>query len=343
MNWPNRRRSGATRIDPPRRPAAEAAPEAPKLRTERPQGRAATYIRRHAQVLFFALGQLARAPFSTLLTAAVIGIALALPAGLHVLLQNGARVLTGWEESAQVSLYLRTEVSDAKAEALVTRLRNRSEFARVTYISPAQALADFKAASGLGAALDALGHNPLPGTVVLVPIAAQVDPRLLEPVVASLRELPEVELAQLDLAWVHRLRAAMALGERAVMLLTALLAIGVVLVTGNTIRLAIQNRRAEIEIAKLVGATNGFIRRPFLYSGALQGLLGGTLACVAVTVAVIALRDPAAQLSASYQSDFALQGLDLGAILALLGGGAALGLAGSWVVVGIHLRRIEPT
>ncbi len=301
------------------------------------------YFLRHAQTLFYALGQLTRRPFSTLMTVAVIGIALALPAGLHVLLKNVQTVLSGWDGAAQVSLFLQRHTREPAAQALAAKLRARPAVASVDYISAEQAMEEFRLLSGFSEALGALEENPLPPVLVVHPALTQQDPDTLAALVEELSEEGAVELAQLDLQWVQRLYGLMNIGRRGVWVLASLLAMAVLLVVGNTIRLAIQNRRDEIVITKLIGGTDTFIRRPFLYTGFWYGLIGGLIAFVLVQASMWFLASPVNNLAGLYNSTFRLGGMDLMTVSVLLGGGLLLGLLGSWLAVGRHLRAIEPT
>ena len=301
-----------------------------------------TWLLRHAQVFFGSLGRLARTPVATLMTAAVIGIALALPTGLHLVLQNLQQLSGGWEGAAQISLFLRADTTENEAQALLTRLRKMPEVGRADYISREAALAEFTRLSGFGDALSALDENPLPSVIVVTPTLKHTSPAASEQLLVRLRDLPDVDLAQLDMQWIQRLYAIMAIVERTIEVLGLLLALGVILVVGNPIRLAIQNRRDEIVIIKLIGGTDTFIRRPFLYSGFWYGLLGGILGIVLITLAVLALDGPIRELAGLYQSTFSLRGLDAASVGLLLGGSVLLGLVGSWLAVGRHLRAIEP-
>jgi len=309
----------------------------------RPRGRINSYFTHHLWVLVSSLGQLWRTPFSTLMTAAVIGIALALPAGLHVLLQNVQQLATGWEGTAQVSLFLKQDLAEKNAKALADKLRGWAEVADVRYISREQALAEFRALSGFGEALDSLGENPLPAVLVIRPRSEYTEPARMELLLGRLRNLDAVELAQLDMDWVRRLNAIIEVGKRGVLVLAGLLALAILLVVGNTIRLTIFNRREEIVVTKLIGATNGFIRRPFLYTGFWYGLMGAVIAWLLVGTLLGLLSGPVSRLSLLYNSGFSLGGLDLVTTATLLGFGILLGLAGSWLAVGRHLQRIEPT
>lgn len=304
--------------------------------------RALIRVQRHLQVFLGSLGRLSQTPLTSLMTAMVIGIALALPSGLYVLLHNLERLGGGWQNSARISLYLDHDVNAAQAQALAARLRTRADVRQVSYVSPAQGLHEFRAASGFGAALDALGSNPLPAVLVVQPRIGAGGPSAVRNLVRTLRALPQVSLAQLDMAWVQRLYALMAVARRGVGVVAALLALAVLLVVGNTIRLDIQNRREQIEVTKLVGGTDAFIRRPFLYGGLWYGLAGGMIAWLLVSASLWLLQGPVSRLGLLYHSDFGLESLGAGPSALLLCGGAVLGLLGSWLAVGRHLAEIEP-
>ncbi|MBI5612162.1 MAG: cell division protein FtsX [Gammaproteobacteria bacterium] len=301
-----------------------------------------SYLLRHLQVLFYSLGQLARTPFASLVTVAVIGISLALPAGLYVLLDNMQRVSGAWDGAAQLSVFLKRDVSERAGLALAQKIRARPEIASVNYISREAALAEFKRLSGFGNALNALDGNPLPAVLAIRPASPHADAATLARLGKDLQAMGEVELVQLDLDWIKRLNAILDLARHGVWLLATVLALALTLIVGNTIRLAVLGRRTEIEIIKLVGGTDAFIRRPFLYSGLLQGL-GGALCAWALLALVLALlAAPVQELAALYGSRFELRGLDVSAGLALLALGALLGWLGSRLAVGRHLRAIEP-
>jgi cell division transport system permease protein len=313
------------------------------VRRRKAGGGMSNYLLRHAQTLIYSLGQLSRRPFSTLMTVAVIGIALALPAGLHVLLKNVQTVLSGWDGAAQVSLFLHRETQESAALALADELRARPEVASVDFISATQAMEEFRRLSGFGDALSALEENPLPPVLVVHPVLTQQDPASLKRLVDELGEKATVDLAQLDMQWVKRLYGLMDIGRRGVWVLASLLALAVLVVVGNTIRLAIQNRRDEIVITKLIGATDAFIRRPFLYTGFWYGVMGGGIAFMLVQSSLWVLAEPVDNLAGLYSSSFRLGGMDWATIGLLLSGGLLLGLLGSWLAVGRHLREIEPT
>ncbi len=304
--------------------------------------RARVLLLRHLQVFFYSLGQLSRQPLSLFMTSAVIGIALALPTGLHVLLQNAQQISGGWDGAAQISLFLKNSVSDRQARALTRELKQRGDIARVHYLSREQALAEFRQQSGFGDALEALKQNPLPAVLVIEPADSHSQPQQTAALLADLRRNPRVELAQLDMQWVKRLYAIMDIVHRGVLVLAGLLALAVLLVVGNTIRLAIQNRREEIVVMKLIGGTDAFIRRPFLYTGFWYGLFGALFAFLLVHLALLLLSGPVERLTALYHNSFELSRLDGATTLGLLLAGVLLGLIGSWLAVGRHLRDIEP-
>lgn len=329
-------------------PAQEAAPRRP-ARGRGGAGRRLGIVTRfkaywvnHLHALFHSLGRLARQPVSSLMTVAVIGIALALPTGLHVLLKNVQAVSAGWESAAQISLFLRKQLPEEEVGRTLEALAAMPEIASVNHISPAQALTEFRQLSGFDSAMDALQVNPLPAVVVVQPALEHSAPAEVEALLGRLRARAEVDLAQLDMEWVKRLYAMMEIGKRGVLVLGSLLALAVLLIVGNTIRLAIQNRREEIEVQKLIGATDAFIRRPFLYSGYWHGLLGAVFAWFLVNISLWLLDGPVRRFSMLYDSRFEIGALDLGASAALLVFGIGLGLVGAWLAVGRHLREIEP-
>lgn len=337
-----RRRSGATPRSRTPGPAPMVTRAPARAPTERHSAAALSlkaYAAQHVQAFFYSLGQLWRTRAATLMTAVVIGIAIALPTALYLVLEHAQQVSAGWKGGTQVTLFLRQEVSDEAARTLAVRLRTWPALASVRAISRTEALEEFRRLSGFGAALDVLDENPLPAVLVLQLGAIQDDAgRLLEQV----RALPEVELAEFDEQWLKRLHAIMAVIERAVQLLALLLAAAVLFIVGNTLRLAVQSRSDEIEVSKLIGASDAFIRRPFLYSGMWHGALGGVCAWVMVSLALWLLNGPVQRLAALYQSDFSLSGLSFTLTLGLVSTGAVLGLLGAWISVGRHLANVEP-
>lgn len=296
----------------------------------------------HVQSFFYSLGQFCRSPIASLLTLAVLGISLALPAGFYVLLENAQRLTSGWAGSVQITAFLKMDVTEERAQALASQLGQNPDITRVQYISRDQALAEFRQQSGFGEALDALTDNPLPALLLVSPRPGANPEQAAGKTLDQLKALPEVETAQFDQQWVKRLNAMIRIVERVVMIMAVFLGLAVLLIIGNTIRMLIYHRRAEIEIAKLFGATDGFIRRPFLYSGFWYGLCGGLFALFLITGALKLLENPATHLAELYGGNFNLTGLTPAEALILIGAGIFLGLTGSWISVSHHLRAIEP-
>ena len=306
-------------------------------------GRVIAYFISHLQVFFSSLGRLYRAPLSNLMTVSVIGIAMAFPMGLYVLLQNVQEVSGGWNGATQISLFTKLSISDEQAEELGRRIRKFPEIESLHTLSRQEAMDEFRAISGFGDALNALEENPLPAVLIIRPKAEFSTPAQVSALVKKLHAEPEVELAQLDMQWVERLYTMMEIAKRGILVVAALLALAVLLTVGNTIRLDIQNRRDEIVVIKLIGGTNAFIRRPFLYTGFWYGLIGGILSWLMIEVSLYLLAEPVHRLAGLYGSSFKLATLNLTNTLALVGAGLLLGLIGSWLAVGRHLHEIEPS
>jgi cell division transport system permease protein len=300
------------------------------------------YFSRHAQVLIGSLGRIVQHPFAALMTMGVIAVALALPLFLTLLLQNARSATGNWNEAYDLSVYLDKKAGAARLQSLAKQLRQRSDVAAVRIITAEQAFAEFRSDSGFGSALDALGDNPLPDTLVVTPTLSASTPQGTESLKTAIATLSDVQTVQIDTDWVKRLHALLDLMRRVVLLTGGLLGIGIVLVVSNTIRLDILNRRAEIEVMKLVGASDGFTRRPFLYTGIWYGMGGGLLALMLVAVASAVLARPVAHLAFLYGSAFSLQGLKMVTGLAVLGLSVGLSWLGSWLAATRHIRAIEP-
>lgn len=318
-----------------------------ELRTPRPASRGpvaavSTWLERHAQTLVASLGRLVRQPFATVLTVAVIGLALALPACLHLVVENARSVTAGLERSVQVSVYLRAPMTLELARKVALGIDARTDVAEATLVTPEEGLAEFRELSGFGEALDALGENPLPYAIMVRPAPRFDTPEAVETLTGELRTLQEVDLVQVDTEWVRRLQAILDALRDVVAVAAVLLGVGVIAIVGNTIRLDINVRRDEIEVIKLVGGSNAFVRRPFLYGGVWYGLCGGLLAWLLVTVVVGALHGPIERVATLYASGFRLQGLGVEAAGLLVGGATLLGWLGSWITADYHLGRIEP-
>ena len=306
-------------------------------------GRLVAWAGHHGHSLLSTLGRLSRAPLATAMTLGVIGIALALPAALHLAVDNVRTVSGSWDSALQVSVFMAPTATVADAQALAGVLRARDDVRDVRVITPDEALAEFRAQSGFGDALEALQANPLPAVLVVSPARGITSAGQLGPVVAAAEASPAVDFVQLDTQWLQRLFAFVDIAQRAIVVIAVLLGVAVAFTVGNTIRLDIQNRRQEIEVTKLIGGSDAFIRRPFLYTGFWYGVGGGLVAAVLLGVARLALEGPVARLAGLYGSDFSLSGLGFGGFLALVAAGALLAWAGSWVAVGKHLDEIEPS
>ncbi|MGH8301059.1 MAG: permease-like cell division protein FtsX [Steroidobacteraceae bacterium] len=300
------------------------------------------YGTRHAQALLGSLGRLKRNPLATVLTLLVIGLALALPAALGLFITNAQSATGGFGHAVDMSVYLKPGVPLAKARQLAGAARQRPDVAQVAVIPADQGLEDFRKYSGFGAALDTLKTNPLPNVLHVVPVNHATGAAGLESLRRYFAAWPEVDVVQLDSEWVLRFNAILAVLRRLVLIAAALLGAGVLAVVGNTIRLEILNRRAEIEVTKLVGGSNAFVRRPFLYTGLLYGVGGAALAWVILEAAVLVLDQPVATLAQLYGSRYALTGPTGPVLAALFGGGLALGWLGAWISAQRHLRSIEP-
>jgi len=286
------------------------------------------------------LRRLAKQPIGSFFTCMVMAVALSLPMGLSLLLKNVERLGGSWQRAAQISLYLELDAGDRTGEALVTQIKGLPGVADAQFVSSAQALVEFQQQSGLGEAIKELPDNPLPGVVVVTP--EEVDKAALEALRQNLAELPKVQQAQLDLVWVERLAAILKLGDRFVFGLTVLLISALLLVIGNTIRLHIENRRIEIEVIKLVGGTDAYVRRPFLYMGALYGLGAGLFAWALLAFGLDWLNGAVVDLAGLYGSNFALGGVPPADGLSLLLGAILLGYIGAWIAVARHLRELAP-
>jgi len=296
----------------------------------------------HLEEVWTSAERLVRSPLATAMTVAVIAIALALPAGLYLLTRNLGDLGMSWGETTSISLFLTPESDAARAQAVAGRLRAHPRLARVTVVTPEAGLRELGSHSGFGDAIAELETNPLPFVLALQPAPDLVAPAALQGLARELEALPEADFVRVDTQWILRFRAILEIAERGVFALGGGLALAVLLVVGNTIRLEINNRRDEIEIMELVGATTAFIRRPFLYTGGWYGLLGGAGAWLMVETALVLVQGPVTRLAALYHTEFPLTGLGPTSSLSLLAGSLCLGLLGSWLAVGRHLAATEP-
>ena len=301
------------------------------------------YFARHAQTLVGSLGRIVKQPFATLMTMGVVAVALALPLLLNLFLTNVRTATGNWNDAYDLSVYMDKKASAGRAAALAKQLRERGDVAAVRVISAEQALQEFREESGFGKALDVLSDNPLPDTLIVTPTLVASTPQGTDALKGAIAAMADVQTVQLDTEWVKRLNAMLDILRRVVLLTGGLLGAGVVLIVGNTIRLDILNRRAEIEVMKLVGASGGFARRPFLYSGVWYGLGGGFLALILVAMAGAVLAHPVDGLAKLYGSQFHLKGLRLTTSALVLGLAVGLAWLGSWLAATRHIRGIDPT
>ena len=305
-------------------------------------GGVTSYGTRHLQALFGALGRLARAPLATMLTLVVIGVALALPAGLALLVDNLRNATGDLSNAVDFTVHFKVGTPIERVEQIAKGARDHAGIASITVTNATQALEEFKQASGFGDALSALEDNPLPHHLVVRPEKNASGPTEVESLRRYFAAFPEVEIVQLDLDWVRRLHSLLDVLKRVLWLVVGVLGLGVLAVIGNTIRLEIQHRRPEIEVTKLVGGSNAFVRRPFLYTGLFYGLFGALLAALIVTGGLVYLDQAVGELSAQYGNRFYLAGLGVRGLGILAGVGAVLGWLGALISTGRHLRAIEP-
>ena len=288
------------------------------------------------------LRRLAKESASSAMTVLVIGIALALPVVMLVALANIEQLGRGWDGAAKISLFLDQKMSDTQAREFAEGLRSHAKIEVVEYRSSRQALEEFREMSGYGDVLNSLSRNPLPAVVLVTPAVSEGSAEISQALLQELSAKPQVAQAKLDLEWVQRLHAMMEIGKRITLALAFLLMLGVLLVIGNTIKLAIEARRDEIVVVKLVGGTDAFVRRPFLYTGFWYGLGGGVTAWVILQVSLLILAAPVSALAGLYGSEYSLIGLGFGNTLMLWLTSGLLGWMGAFLVVGRHLSGIEP-
>ena len=304
-----------------------------------------SYILRHFQVMISTLGDMARSPANTINTTLIIAISLLLPLFLYVVIKSSQGLSESWQGRPQISVFLQPSVNNIEAQLIFQEIQLHPSIELAEFITPKQALEEFRLLSrnaSLDEELAFLGENPLPPSIVLMPNTEAALPEKLKELQNQLEKIEGIESIRLDLDWTERFNAILSVVKRAGVLLSSLLAIALILIVGNTIKLLIYNRRNEIEIAKLVGATNTFVRRPFLYYGLLLGALGSILALLFLLVSSHLIDKPLSQLASMYQSKSLLHSLSINEIFIILLIGPSLGwLAARWSVAQ-HLWRIRP-
>jgi cell division transport system permease protein len=313
-----------------------AVPKTAARAARRPRLGVRAWREQHLYSFFSSLGRLAARPWAALLTLLVMALALALPLLLYLALANAQQLHGDMRDAGAISVFLKPHLDRAAIDAAAQRLRARADVAGVVVKTPEQGLQEFRSQSGFADALNVLRENPLPAVLVVTP---RREVARIEDLVGQLGSAPDVDLVQYDAAWRQRLDAILAAATRAAQVLAGLLALAVLLVVGNTIRLDILGRTDEIEVMQMLGASNGFVRRPFLYSGLWYGAFSAALALVVIVAVEMTLAAPLQQLATSYDHRFSVHGLDLLPALATLVVGAALGWLGAWLATSRHLAR----
>lgn len=296
----------------------------------------------HAHALFSSLGRLLGSRFSTAMTIIVLSVAISLASGFYILVVNLQQLTDNLEASNQISLFLKDEVTEIKATKLLNNIKQNPDIQNAKLISKEQALAEFQSYSGFGESIKSLEKNPLPVVIQVFPRQTLDNQQMLESLIDDLGRIAEVDFAQMDMQWVKRLQSIMDIARKSVTLLSILLGIGVLFITANTIRLEVHNRRDEIVIARLVGATNGFIQRPFLYAGFWIGLFSGMAAWFIVTTIMLILKYPVETLSKLYDDAFHLLFFGFFETTVLLTISSMLGIVGSWIIVHFQLQQLKP-
>lgn len=334
---PQAERNARKPAPPPRK---EAPARAPRSRVPL-AARIGGWRDQHFFSFFSSLGRLAARPWASALTLLVLGFALALPLLFLLAFQNARDLSGGMRAAREITVFLDPGLDARAGEALAQRLRERPDVAGVLLRTPDEGLAEFRRLSGYNDALDALRDNPLPAVLVVTPADAGVG-AAEPPLLADLRAEAAVDLVQYDVEWRRKLSAILAFGARVVVVVAALLALATLLVIGNTVRMDIQSRSEEIAVMQLIGAGDGFVRRPFLYAGSWYGLFGSLLALALVLAVQLALAGPLAQLLAGFGNRYEPRGIDLATALSLVGASTLLGWIGAWIATARHLAAGRP-
>ncbi|WP_298940635.1 permease-like cell division protein FtsX [uncultured Psychromonas sp.] len=314
----------------------------PKINKVSFLGRIKASFSQHIHQLSNSFFELWKTPFATLMTILVLGIALSLPTVFHVVYKNVERVSGQWDSASEVSLFLKKDISEERVQVLINKLGLYKDIETVTYISRHQALEEFKEMSGFSKALNYLDENPLPAVLVVVPVKGAMNTAGSKLLVAKLEREQDIDLVRVDIDWIEKLQAIFYLVVDVVIGIATLLLLSVLLIVSNTIRLNILNQRAEIEVLKLVGATNSFIQLPYLYIGAWYGFLGGVIAWLFSFGLVIWLESGVMNLTGLYQTNFELVPLSFDGTIILLVTSALLGVIASFISVKQYLVTIEP-
>ena len=321
--------------------AVNRRPEGARVTRRGVGSRYRAWVRHHRASAADSLRKILDHPVSSLVTWLVVGIAMALPVSLMLALDNLRGLEGNVTDEASLSLFLVGSVDTAGARTLAQMLSERSDVAGVVFHPRDRALEEFRQQSGFADIVDGLDENPLPHLLLVTP-KDRASVNASDALAAALAGLPQVAEVVVDSAWLRRLQGMLVLGDRLVLTLGLLLCAGVILILGNTIRLAIENRREEILVTRLVGGSNAFIRRPFLYTGLWYGVGGGVAAVLLTSLGVWSLGGPVSALAVAYNTEWRLSGLGLVSSCQLVLAGGLLGLGGAWVAVSRHLRGMEP-
>jgi cell division transport system permease protein len=300
------------------------------------------YLLNHAHGLFSSLGRLSRTPFTSSMTILVLAIAISLAGCFYIVVANIQQLTGNLESSNQMSLFLKDHITEAAGQKLAEQIKQNASVDAVKFITKKQAMEEFKANSGFGDALNALDTNPLPSVIQVLPKNALESNEEIDKLMAEFKQLPQVDFVQVDMQWVEKLQTIMLIASRGVMLVSLLLGFAVTFITGNTIRLELQNRQDEVFISKLVGATQSFIQRPFLYTGFWLGFIAGFLAWLIITIMLLILESPVEKLSTLYNGSFELLFLSFSEFILLLMIASTLAVLGSWAVLHYQLRQLKP-
>ena len=300
-------------------------------------------VAHHRHTLEDSLIRLLRDPFQTLITTVVVAIALSLPATLLLVVDNVRQFENNFDSFSQITVYVNNTANQQQIGAIQEKIQGFSEINSLVYINPERALEKFTEASGFGSALEYLEDNPLPPVFIVEPAIDVLSlPKKAQQLMADLVNIDHIDDVQIDMLWLQRLRSLTEFGKKVVLALGGVLGLGVLVIIGNSIRLAIHSRREEIIVVKLVGGTDAYVRRPFLYFGMLLGFFGALEAAVILTIGFWWLGGSVENISQLYGSHFELRGLGFQGFFALLGTGLLLGLAGAWLAVSKHLNHIKP-
>jgi len=300
------------------------------------------YLLNHAHGLFSSLGRLSRSPFSSVLTVLVLAVAISLAGCFYIVVANIQQLTGNLQASNQMSLFLRDNISDAAGQKLADQLKQNANVEGIKFITKQQAMDEFKAHSGFGDALKALDSNPLPSVIQVLPKNTLQGSAEIEQLMSEFKQLQQVDFVQVDMQWVERVQTIILIASRGVTVVSILLGFAVTFITGNTIRLELQNRQDEVFISKLVGATEAFIQRPFLYTGFWLGFIAGFLAWLIITIMLLILETPVEKLSTLYNGSFELLFLSFSEFILMIMIAAILAVIGSWAVLHHQLRQIKP-